>query len=65
MFNTVIEPGWRGFLTLELRNMSNKKIFIPNGCPIAQVVFHRLDQECEKPYSGKYQDQERGPQGAR
>lgn len=65
VFNTVIEPGWRGFLTLELKNMSDRMIYIPRGAPIAQVVFHRLDQECEKPYNGKYQDQERGPQNAR
>lgn len=65
VFCTVIEPGWRGFLTLELKNMSNDPIVIPEGCPIAQVVFHRLDQECEKPYNGKYQDQQRGPQNAR
>jgi dCTP deaminase len=63
--NTVIEPGWRGFLTLELFSGAPNLLHIKRGCPIAQVVFHKLDQECEKPYNGKYQDQERGPQVAR
>jgi len=63
--NTVIEPGWRGFLTLELTNHSDKDLCIEHGAPIAQVVFHWLDSPTEKPYNGKYQDQERGPQPAR
>lgn len=63
--NTLIDPGWRGFLTLELSNHFCNKIFLPAGSPIAQIVFHKLDQPTEQPYSGKYQDQERGPQEAR
>jgi dCTP deaminase len=63
--NTVIEPGWRGFLTLELTNHSLDNLVIKQGMAIAQVVFHRLDEPTEQPYNGKYQDQQRGPQGAR
>lgn len=63
--NTVIEPGWCGYLTLELTNHGGRGLFIGNGWPIAQVVFHRLDEPTELPYRGKYQDQERGPQVAR
>lgn len=63
--NTVIEPGWNGFLTLELINQSRKRIHINAGTPIAQVVFHRLDYPTAFPYKGKYQDQGRGPQGPR
>lgn len=63
--NTVIEPGWRGYLTLELTNHSSHGIFICQGSPIAQVVFHALDEITSDPYDGKYQDQERGPQKAR
>lgn len=63
--NTVIEPGWRGFLTLELTNHSRTNdIWLPRGSPVAQIVFHRLDQPVPG-YNGKYQDQERGPQEAR
>ena len=60
--NTVIEPGWRGFLTLEITYEGGGIEIIDKGSPIAQVVFHRLDEPCESPYSGKYQDQDRGPQ---
>lgn len=65
VFNTVIEPGWRGFLTLELKNFGPKDLIIRKESPIAQVVFHYLDEDCETPYNGKYQDQETGPQVAR
>jgi dCTP deaminase len=63
--NTVIEPGWRGYLTLELTNHSSTPITVVQGAAIAQVVFHRLDEPTERPYAGKYQDQEPGPQGPR
>lgn len=63
--NTVIEPGWRGFLTLELTNHSREAVVLERGDPIAQVVFQLLDEPAEHPYDGKYQDQERGPQPAR
>ena len=62
--NTFLEPGWRGFLTLELTNHSDHSICLEEGMPIAQVVFHFLDQPTSG-YTGKYQDQERGPQPAR
>lgn len=63
--HTVIEPGWRGFLTLELTNHSADAIIIVAGDPIAQIVFHQLDAPTDSPYSGRYQDQESGPQPAR
>jgi len=53
--NTVIEPGWRGYLTLELTaHLSG--LHIPTGAPIAQILFHQIDQPTEG-YAGKYQDQ--------
>ncbi len=63
--NTVIEPGWCGYLTLELTNHSKNAIALHRGTPIAQILFHALDQETDSPYTGKYQNQERGPQSAR
>lgn len=63
--NTVIEPGWRGYLTLEITNHSKSGLFIDRYSPIAQIVFHRLEEATEQPYTGKYQDQERGAQDAR
>lgn len=68
--NTVIEPGWRGFLTLELTNHRSvpfgvyRPIRIKAGSPIAQVVFHKLIAPALNPYNGKYQDQKAGPQPA-
>jgi dCTP deaminase len=58
--NTVIEPGWHGWLTLELTNHGPDPIILRREDPIAQVVFHYVDGEV-KPYDGKYQDQRRGP----
>ena len=62
LFNTVIEPAWRGFLTLELVYHGREAIRIEKGSPIAQIVFMRLTEPTEKPYDGKYQNQEAGPQ---
>lgn len=63
--NTFIEPGWEGFLTLEITNhrWGFKKLMA--GMPIAQIVFEELDQPTDLPYRGKYQNQERGAQPAR
>ena len=55
VFNTVIEPGWKGFLTLELVYHGQDELVIPAGSGIAQVVFHRTSQAAH--YTGKYQDQ--------
>jgi len=65
VFNTVIEPGWNGHLTLELSNKGPEPIRLVEGQAIAQVVFHRLDEAAERPYDGKYQNQGFGPQAAR
>jgi dCTP deaminase len=62
--NTVIEPGWCGFLTLELTNHGYEPIEIKSGSPIAQIIFHWLSEPTEAPYKGKYQNQQRGPQPA-
>ncbi len=59
VFNTVIEPGWKGFLTLELVYHAHDNLFIPAGSGIAQVVFHELNHTAA--YDGKYQDQKDQP----
>jgi dCTP deaminase len=64
-FNTLMDPGWYGNLTLELANLGSTEVRYRNGDPVAQIVFHLLDQPTELPYRGKYQAQERGPQPAR
>lgn len=63
VFNTVIEPGWKGFLTLELAYWGQGELIIPAGSGIAQVVFHGIS--CPAAYSGKYQDQDDYPVPAR
>lgn len=62
VFNTVIEPGWRGFLTLEIVFHGFEAVFIPAGSGIAQVIFHMVTDPIE--YKGKYQDQPDNPVSA-
>jgi dCTP deaminase len=59
VFNTVIEPGWQGYLTLELAFRGNEPVHIPAGAGIAQVIFHQVTEPMA--YSGKYQNQEDRP----
>lgn len=61
--NTIIEPGWRGYLTLELTNHNDVGVRIESGMPIAQIILHLLDTTTEQPYNGKYQDQPSGAVG--
>lgn len=63
--NTIIEPGWEGWLTLEITNHGGSMITLWEGTPIAQIVFMRLEEPTEQPYEGKYQDQENMPVEAR
>lgn len=63
--NTILEPGWCGYLTLELSNHGTEILRIEAGMPIAQIVFHKLLEAAETPYSGKYQDQEDRPVNAK
>lgn len=63
--NTVVEPGWGGYLTLELSNYGDDVLIIERGTPIAQIVFHLLVEPTEEPYRGRYQNQDPGPQAAR
>ena len=63
VFNTVIEPGWKGYLTLELVYHGRKKLHIQAGAGIAQVLFHLVQEPAN--YNGKYQNQENKPIAAR
>ncbi len=57
---TTLEPGWQGYLTLELVNHSLVPIRLQPGQPICQVIFLRLDEPAE-PYDGRYQHQPQVP----
>jgi dCTP deaminase len=57
---TPLEPEWRGKITIEISNTTPlpAKIYANEG--IAQILFFKADQVCEKSYAdkkGKYQDQ--------
>lgn len=57
---TPFEPGWEGFVTLEISNTTPlpAKVYANEG--IAQVLFFEADDECEVSYAdraGKYQGQ--------
>ena len=57
---TPLEPEWRGKVTIEISNTSPlpAKIYANEG--IAQFLFFKADEPCEKSYAdkkGKYQDQ--------
>lgn len=58
---TVIEPSWKGWLTLEVSNHGRDTIMIEAGDPIAQVLFEQMAAPPERPYDGRYQDQEDRP----
>lgn len=63
VFNTVIEPGWKGHLTIELVYHGQDELIIPAGAGIAQVLFHRIEEPAS--YDGKYQGQADEPVPAR
>lgn len=64
VFNTVVEPGWRGWLTLELVYHGWKPLRVPAGVGIAQAIFHEVAEPADYG-KGKYQDQPNEPVGAR
>ena len=59
-FNTYVDPGFRGNLTLELVNHGREPMVIKAGDPIVQLLFTLLDRATDRPYKGKYQDQTKG-----
>lgn len=63
-FNTLIDPGFKGNLTLELVNHTGHDLSIEKGDPICQITFHWLDEPTVIPYRGKYQNQARRSQPA-
>jgi dCTP deaminase len=56
VFNSTIEAGWGGYLTIELVNRSWSPIKIYAGQPIAQIVFHELKRSVAA-YRGRYNNQ--------
>ncbi|OGR49645.1 MAG: dCTP deaminase [Elusimicrobia bacterium GWC2_65_9] len=57
---TPLEPGWSGYLTIEISNTTPLPAKIYSNEGIAQLLFFGGDQLCETSYSdrhGKYMDQ--------
>ena len=52
----IIDPGFRGNLTLSLFNSGDESIHINKNEPIVQVVFHKTGRPSSNPYRGRYQD---------
>ena len=44
-----VDPGWDGYLTLELSNVANLPITLYPGMKIGQISFFRLTTEAEAP----------------
>jgi dCTP deaminase len=51
---TVIHPGFKGCITLELVNHGDIPIELYPGCFICQLVLHEVQPPQKKPYEGKY-----------
>ncbi len=57
---TPLEPGWEGYVTLEISNTTPLPARIYSGEGIAQILFFEGAEECMASYSdkkGKYQGQ--------
>jgi len=52
----VVDPGFRGQLTLNLQNVSDKDVTLTEGERIVQIVFHRLGSTAKTGYNGSYQN---------
>jgi dCTP deaminase len=52
----VVDPGFRGQLTLNLHNVSEKEVLLREGERIVQIVFHSLGSAAQKGYNGSYQN---------
>jgi len=64
----IVDPGYRGQITLELSNLGTAPVALTPGMRISQLIFTELKNPAETPYGSdrgsKYQDQT-GPQASR
>jgi dCTP deaminase len=64
-----VDPGWHGYLTLELSNVANLPILLSPGMKIGQISFERMSTPVERPYGssalGSHYQGQRGPTPAR
>jgi dCTP deaminase len=52
----LVDPGFRGQLTISLFNAGSEDYRMKKGDKIVQMAFHLLGTKAQHPYRGKYQD---------
>jgi dCTP deaminase len=64
----IVDPGYRGQITLELSNLGTAPVALSPGMRVSQLIFTELSAPAERPYGSdrdsKYQNQS-GPQASR
>jgi dCTP deaminase len=64
----IVDPGYKGQITLELSNLGSAPVALTPGMRISQLTFTELKNPAERPYGvergSKYQDQS-GPQASK
>ncbi len=64
-FTTVVDAGFIGYLTLEMKNVGDQYLELEAGDPICQILFVWVDEDTDQPYEGKYQFQPNEPVAAK
>lgn len=54
---TPADPGWKGVLTVEIKNDNVLPVKLHVGQGIGQVIFEELTSPADRPYDGSYQGQ--------
>lgn len=54
---TILEPGWRGSVTLEITNQTDTPQYLYKNQGIGQLIIQELKSEPIRAYEGKYQFQ--------
>jgi dCTP deaminase len=52
----LVDPGFRGQLTILLFNSSSEEFVLKRGDRFLQLTFHQLSTKARRTYQGKYQD---------
>ncbi|WP_144902058.1 dCTP deaminase [Halobellus captivus] len=64
----IVDPGYKGQITLELSNLGTAPVALTPGMRVSQLVFTELTRPSSRPYGAergsKYQNQ-KGPQASR
>jgi len=64
----IVDPGYKGQITLELSNLGTAPVALTPGMRVSQLIFTELKSPAKRPYGvergSKYQDQD-GPQASR